>query len=203
MKIAICVPSRDHVHVGFTKCLANLTASLQKDNIDFEILINMGTVIPEQRNTLVEHALKIDATHILWLDTDMHFPHQTVQKLLKHNKPIVACAYSTRIKPLKSVAFVDKNNLDLRLKETTGLHQVWAVGMGCMLVDIQVYNMLPQPWHNYNYNKQYNSLTGEDIYFCNLAGDTGYEIYVDADLSNSIGHYGTKAYTLGETHDSI
>jgi hypothetical protein len=52
MKLAICVPARDTVQVGFAKCLANLTARLAKDNVDYELIFNLGSVIPQQRNTL-------------------------------------------------------------------------------------------------------------------------------------------------------
>lgn len=203
MKLAICVPARDTVHAGFAKALANLAVQLQKDNIDYDILINLGSVIPQQRNTLVLEARQIKATHILWLDSDMHFPSTAVNQLLKHNVSIVAATYSTRVKPLRSVAFVDKTDLNLRLKAKTGLHKVFGVGMGCMLVDIQVYNYIQPPWHQYLFNKDTQDLSGEDIWFCQCANDAGYEIYVDADLSNSVAHFGTKAFLIGETNDSI
>lgn len=203
MKIAICVPARDVVHVGFAKCLANLTASLSKDNIDYELLFNLGSVIPQQRNTLVDHALEIGSTHILWLDSDMHFPHQTVQKFLTHNKDIVAATYSTRIKPQRSVAFLDSNNLDSRLTAKTGLHQVFAVGMGCMLVSRRVFENIPKPWFQYLWNEDTQDLCGEDIYFCKQANDTGFEIWIDCNISQSVAHYGTKAYLISETNDSI
>jgi hypothetical protein len=199
MKIAICVPARDVVHAGFARSLANLTASLAKLNIEFELLINLGSVIAQQRNTLVEQAIAISATYILWLDSDMHIPTTTVSRLLAHKKSIVAGAYSTRVKPQRSVAFVDQYNLDQRLEKTSGLHSVFAVGMGCMLVDIEVYKTLPKPWFHYHWNEDTEDLSGEDIYFCKQAKDNGYEIFVDCDLSQELAHYGSKAYLIQET----
>lgn len=203
MKIAICVPTRDVVHAGFAKCLANLTSSLTKDNIDYEILINLGSVIPQQRNTLVDYALQLNATHLLWLDSDMHFPHKMVQKFIKHNKDIVAATYSTRVKPQRSVAFLDQNNLDLRLAKHSGLHKVFAVGMGCMLVKKHVFENIPKPWFQYIWNEDTQDLSGEDIYFCKQATDTGFDIWIDCDVSQYVAHYGTKAYLISETNDSI
>lgn len=202
MKLAICVPARDTVHVGFAKCLANLTARLAKENINYELIFNLGSVIPQQRNTLAESALERKADYLLWLDSDMHFPANTVEKLLKHNKEICAATYSTRIKPQRSVAFLDKNNLDKRLKTKNGLHKVFAVGMGCMLVSRIVFENIPKPWFQYVWNEDTQDLSGEDIYFCNQANDTGFEIFVDADLSNDVAHYGTKAFLIGETNES-
>ena len=191
MKLAICVPARDLVHAGFALSLAKLSKT-----IDCEILINLGTVIPEQRNQLVKEALEKNATHILWLDSDMHVPESTAIKLLEHNKEIVAATYSTRMPPYQSVAFIDPNNFNKRLDEKQGLHKVWAVGMGCMLVNTKVYEYLEQPYHQYVDNKATQSLMGEDIYFCKSANDAGFDIFVDATLSQNVAHYGTKSFTL-------
>jgi hypothetical protein len=199
MKIAICVPARDTVHAGFARSLANLTASLAVAKIDFELLINLGSVIAQQRNILAEQALSINATHILWLDSDMHVPTTTVARLLAHKKPIVAGTYSTRVKPQRSVAFVDQYNLNQRLEHTSGIHQVFAVGMGCMLVDAEVYRTLDKPWFHYHWNEDTEDLSGEDIYFCKQALDNGYEIFVDCDLSQELAHFGSKAYLIQET----
>lgn len=199
MKLAICVPARDTVHAGFAVCLANLTARLQKNQIDFEILFTLGSVIASQRNNLVAQALELDCTHILWIDSDMHFPASIVEKFLKHNKKIIAANYSTRVKPLRSVAFTNRKNLMSRLTETKGLHQVFAIGMGCMLVNIDVYKTMPKPWYSYEWNEDLQDICGEDIWFCNQAQNHGFEIWVDCDASQFIAHYGTKAYVLGET----
>jgi hypothetical protein len=199
MKIAICVPARDTVHAGFARSLANLTASLATAKIDFELLINLGSVIAQQRNTLAEQALAVNATHILWLDSDMHVPTTTVARLLAHKKPIVAATYSTRVKPQRSVAFVDQYNLDQRLEHASGIHRVFAVGMGCMLVNSEVYRTLDKPWFHYHWNEDTEDLSGEDIYFCKQASDNGYEIFVDCNLSQELAHFGSKAYLIQET----
>lgn len=199
MKLAICVPARDTVHAGFAVCLANLAARLQKNLIDFEILFTLGSVIASQRNNLVIQALELGCSHILWLDSDMHFPASIIEKFLKHDKKIIAATYSTRVKPLLSVAFVNKENLRLRLTEKKGLHKVFAVGMGCMLVNMDVYKNIPAPWFNYEWSQELKDICGEDIWFCNQAHNYGFEIWVDCDASCTVAHYGTKAYVLGET----
>ena len=199
MKIAISVPCKDTVHSGFAYCLSNLTSELTRKKIEFDLNFNYGSVIAGQRNDLVIQALETNASHILWLDSDMHFPRNIVSKFLSHNKSIVAANYSTRYKPRRSVAFVDPNNIDVRLDASKGLHKVWAIGMGCMLVDIEVYKKLYKPWYQYIWNEDTEDLSGEDIYFCNSAKEIGYDTYVDCDISNQVAHYGTKAFLINET----
>jgi len=196
MKVALCIPARDNVHAGFALSLSNISSLLTKNNIDFKVYINLGSVIPQQRNTLVDQALEYNATHIMWLDSDMHIPTATVNKLLEHDKDIVAAAYSTRVPPYKSTAFTDANNLDSRLDAQNGIHKVFGVGMGCMLVKTHVYKYISKPWHQYLYNEDTKDLSGEDIFFCKNANDAGFEIYVDASLSQEIAHYGTKSFRL-------
>lgn len=201
MSVAICTPTRDLVYAGYAKSLANLTAKLASQQTKFEVMISMGSVIPQLRTNLVNIALEKNFEWLLWLDSDMHFPDYLFEKLVAHGKDIVAASYSTRVKPLRSVAFTNENNYDERLTERRGLHPVFAVGMGCMLTRRTVFEELPRPWFQHEWDQQSQSLMGEDIYFCKYANNNGIEVYVDADLGKDIGHYGTKVFLLQETLD--
>lgn len=194
MKLGICIPARDQVHTGFARSLCHLTNRLTTNSVDFELHIVCSSVIAESRTALAKEALERDASHLLWLDSDMHFPPSVFETLLSHNKDIVAGQYSTRYSPYQTVAFTDPNNIQKRLNENNGLHKVWAVGMGCMLVNADVYNNLPKPWFDHEYNKQLDTFSGEDIYFCNQAMHHGYEVWIDAGIK--LAHYGTKANIL-------
>jgi hypothetical protein len=199
MNLAICIPSRDNVPIGFARSLANLTATLEKNNITYDLKIMLGSVLPDLRMNLAYSSLNSD--YILWLDSDMHFPSYTFEKLKSHNKDIVAATYSTRYKPQRSVAFMDQGNIDLRLDQSTGLHEVFAVGMGCMLIKTEILKTMSEPWFKFEWDPITKTYSGEDIFFCRTATDHGYKIFVDADLSNELAHYGTKAYLLGETNE--
>lgn len=194
MHISICIPARDQVHTVFARSLVYLTNKLTKDNVSFSLHIVSGSVVCELRTQLANEALESNATHILWLDSDMHFPPYVVEKFLRHNKDIVAANYSTRYSPYQSVAFVDPNNIEKRLTEKSGLHKIWAVGMGCMLVKADVFKELPKPWFAHEYNKNLDTHSGEDIYFCNQAMHHGYDVYIDADIQ--LAHIGSKANIL-------
>ena len=194
MKLSICIPARDQVYTGFAKSLANFTSRLTQDNIDFTLHIVCGSVISQSRIDLANEALSNGCTHILWLDSDIHFPSNVFQKLISHKKDIVAAQYSTRYSPYQTVAFTNPDDISERLKARDGLHKVWAVGMGCMLTSAEVYNQLPKPWFTHEYNKNLDKFSGEDIYFCNQAMHHGIEVYIDTDIK--LAHYGTKAILL-------
>lgn len=196
MQLSICVPARDQVHTVFARSLAYLTSRLTAKNIDYELHIVSGSVISQSRTQLANEALESNATHILWLDSDLHFPPTVVEKFFSHNKDIVAATYSTRYQPYQSVAFVDPDDTSKRLSEQRGLHQVWAVGMGCMMVKSHVFEQLPKPWFYHQYNTDTDSFSGEDIWFCNQAKKHNIDVWVDADVSMQLAHIGVKANKL-------
>lgn len=194
MQLGICVPARDQVHTNFAIALANLTSKLTRDSIDYQLHVVCGSVIAESRTRLANEALDYGATHLLWLDSDIHFPANVVNKFLEHDRDIVAANYSTRYAPYRSVAFINPQDTEQRLETRFGLHKIWSVGMGCMMVKRQVFEELPKPWFSHAYDKDTDTYSGEDIYFCNQAGHHGFEVWLDAEIQ--LAHLGTKAHTL-------
>jgi len=193
--LAICVPVRDTVHSAFAFCLAQLTANLTHNNIKYQLFFENGSLIADQRYRLVVTALERSAKEILWLDSDMIFPADVYRKLCKWDLDVVACMYSTRTLPYRNTAFLSDSMQDT-LTETTGIHRVYAMGMGCMLTKTQIFKTVPQPWFNTRWDYQTNSFSGEDIYFCDQLSNYDYEVFVDCDLSKQCSHIGTKNVKL-------
>ena len=66
-------------------------------NLSTTLHFNMGSEVAMQRQQLVDQALDTSCTHIMWIDSDMKFPPDTLQILLSYKKDIVAGNYSTRV----------------------------------------------------------------------------------------------------------
>jgi hypothetical protein len=195
-RVAICVPVRDNVTAAFSFSLAMLLKKCGETARKTSLHMVIGSEIASQRQQLATEALSTECTHILWLDSDMRFPNTIIESLLLHEKDIVACNYSTRVAPHIPVAFTSKQDMSQRLYDQTGLNKVTAVGMGCMLVKRNVFNDMELPYFGVEWNHDYTSLIGEDLFFANKADNAGYDIWIDSDLSNKIAHIGTRAYTL-------
>ena len=194
--IAICVPVRDNVTAKFALSLANLTAKCVEQKIKYSLHMVMDSEVAMQRQQLVDEALNTDCTHILWIDSDMTFPSHIVKGLLSHNKDVIACNYSTRVPPHRPVAFKDPEDLELRVGVASGIEEIYAIGMGAMMVKRSVYETMDRPHFSVVWNDNYTNLTGEDLYFCNKAQEYGFKIWLENDLSKSIGHTGTKTFTI-------
>ncbi len=196
--VAICVPARDTVNTGFAYDLAMLSArwySLIEPGVKFSISMNSGTLIADQRQKLMSKALADGFEYVLFLDSDMRFPPNIIEKLLAHNKAVVACNYSQRRLPPKPVAFYDFKKIKYVYSvNKTGIEPVAAIGMGVMLIRLRDVANLPQPWFQIHYDANVRMWCGEDMFFCDLVTKGGGEVYVDHDTSKMIRHIGTFEY---------
>ena len=194
MNLAICIPARDEVYAGFAKDLAVLSAHsyAAPEWSKLDILMVSGTLIADQRMKLVRMALDGGADYLLFLDSDMRFPANVVHQLLKHDLLIVAANYATRRIPVKTVAFKNFQKLEYVTsgEGSTGLEEVDAVGMGCMLVEADVFRAMPMPWFQIGYSPDWKAFIGEDMYFCREAQKAGFKVYIDHDLSKQVRHIG-------------
>ena len=74
------------VHSHYTNSIVNNLNYLysQADNIDATFMYQsfMGSLIHESRNKIVKYAKKIEASHIIWVDSDMMFPFDAFKILI-------------------------------------------------------------------------------------------------------------------------
>lgn len=193
-RVAICLPVQDVVASGFALDLASLTGSIPA-GIAWTVLQSRGTILPQQRTTLVKLALQWGATHVLWLDGDMRFPADTLERLLAHGLPIVAANYSARRPPILPTAADHELGMLFTMPEDQGLVDVTHCGMGVMLVQSHVYHDVPTPWFALGYSKKDEDFVGEDVYFCRKAKDHGFPTRVDQHLSQAVRHIGEFEFT--------
>lgn len=198
-RLAVCVPCRDTMHSMFSYCLIQLVQWCNSSNQIVSVFMDSGSIISRQRQNLAQTALENGFTHVLWLDSDMTFPPNIGEQLLSHNQPIVACNYSTRTLPQKSVAYTKIGNWDSWLDKTntsTRLVEVEGVGMGCMVTSINAYKNLSMPWFDVVWHDKFNDFLGEDFYFCEKLRSAGNKILIDTVLSNKIKHIGLAQFDL-------
>jgi hypothetical protein len=193
MKIAICVPSRDMVHAAFAYDLTLMTSNFCAGGGEVALFNSQGTLIADQRENMVREALDFGADAILWLDSDMRFPKNTLRRLLAHEQPIVAANYVTRaIPPIP----VTQNHMDggwVRVytsPDSTGLESVDLIGFGCALIHADVFRKMNNPWFHLIYSSVNKAFHGEDAYFCMKAREAGFDVLIDHDLSKEIKHIG-------------
>ena len=196
-KVSICVPTRDTVHAAFAFDLANLIQHSQLLGLDVTPLFCIGTLIVNQRDQLAHMALEAGSTHVLWLDSDMMFPPDTLQRLLAHDVSMVAGNYVTRQYPHKTVAYRelhDWRSYVVNRGDGQQLIPVAAVGMGCMLTRTDLLQQMSAPLFQTTWIAETQDHMGEDFYFCQQARALGHDIWIDDQLSVELQHLGTVAF---------
>ena len=201
-RIAICVPSRGgqmEVATGFDIC-AMSAYTLKNTKHELNFYTAMGTLIFDQRNSIVETAIKEKCDYVMFIDGDMRFPKDTLTRLLKHNKDIIGVNATTRSEPVKPTAKNFQIGEDGKVswfpiysKERKGIEIVDGIGCGVVLVKIEVFKKMEMPYYFFE-TLQKKAVLGEDIYFCIKAKDAGFDTWVDHDLSMQIGHVGSYIY---------
>jgi hypothetical protein len=209
MRVGICIPSRGDMMIGTAFDLATLCGydSRFREG-DQAIYTVAGTLIFDQRNKLAQAALDGGCDYILWIDADMRFPKNTLERLIAHDKDIVGVNATTRAVPVGPTAknlkidFEKKENhwYSINSKNKQGIERVTAIGCGVMLVKAEVYRKTPKPWF-YFYELPGGKTLGEDVHFCVAANDAGFETWVDHTLSQEIGHIGQYTYSWADFKD--
>lgn len=191
------------VHADFMVSAWRMAIVFGEAYKDAEIGIynHRSSVLPDSRNKLVAQAIMDGATHILFLDSDMMFPPDLLNRLLAHNQPIVAVNYTRRTIPTVPTAYIEGEGPLYTEDEDSGLRSVTHCGMGAMLVRCEVFDGMPMPIFQFMPRPGQLEAVGEDVIFCKLARDRGYNVLIDQDLSRQIGHIGQ--FVFGHHHATI
>ena len=83
--------------------MVSLITMTHHSRLPFVLSMRKGCYVHENREMIVKDALENNCTHLLFVDSDMKFPQDTLLKLLKHGKDIVGASYNGRTTPRKSL----------------------------------------------------------------------------------------------------
>jgi hypothetical protein len=155
--------------------------------------------IHDMRSECLRYAKEIEATHIIWVDSDMSFPNDSFYRLIFHDLDFVAVNYSTKGFPCNFTAsnWNEKDNLFVEVKtseSSTGLEKVDGVGFGLCITSTHLFDKLEEPYFRYVFDEKNKKHIGEDYQFC-LDIKSYTDIYIDHDLSKQVGHEGSMLYT--------
>lgn len=190
MRILIAVPCMDSVPSQFAQSLATLN-KVEECIIAFQ----MGSLIYNSRNHLATMAVQLECDYVLWLDSDMVFPSDVLQKLFvdREKGDIITGVYYRRVEPYKPVVF---SKLEIKDQECEwanqddipeDLFEVEGCGFGCVLTPT---NVLVDVMNKFGNMFAPIGGVGEDLSFCWRARQCGYNIMADPGVQlGHVGHY--------------
>lgn len=201
MKTLIAVPCMDTVPVPFMESILNLTKPA-----DTRISFLPGSLVYDSRNMLSLKAIEDNYDYVMWFDSDMVFPHDTLLSLMedldRQDAQIVTGLYFKRKfntspvlyrvldKPQKNAQGIPVRQLEDYIdypKDT--IFPVQGAGFGCMLMETSV---LKQVWDTFGPAFAPLPWGGEDISFCYRVKQLGIPILCDSRVK--CGHVGSMQY---------
>lgn len=209
-RIALVFCSHDRVHAGWAydygHMIAHFTATQgYVPEIDkyFSLSLNwcQTSMLADGRQKLVDDLKKKSVSKIIWVDTDMRFPRDSLHSLLRHNVPIVGTNYAARRPPFHFTAATLDDMWLITKPDDKGLVEVGHVGFGLVLTDISIFD--DEPCFSFDWTQdekdsgQWKTI-GEDVFFSRKMRAMGHKIYVDQELSTRIGHTGEFVFTVDE-----
>lgn len=201
--VYIGIPNYGKVDVGFMESLIALILSVRpQDNIGLVMRTCSGSRITSNRNRLVKDAQLNNATHILFIDSDMMFPADALSRLMSHDKDIVGATACKRGDedgaPIGTAAELNEGAAsgESHRSVSGGLHEMVVLGSCFKLIKMSVFDKVGLPAYYEPPNPDIEDAYGEDVTFCHLAREKGFKIWMDFDLSIQMGHIGEKVYRI-------
>jgi len=198
-KNLICIPCMDFVQTAFVQSLLGLQ-TVGETACSFQT----STLIYDARNHLVEEAVKGGFDRILFLDSDMVFAPDTMERLsarLDEGHDIVSALYFRRKAPLKPVVFKDvgflKNEETYRPVAISyddypkdSLFECKGFGFGCVMLKTEIADKVAEL-----YRLPFSPAMGfgEDLSFCIRLSELGIKMFCDSSIK--CGHVSQRIIT--------
>ncbi len=147
-----------------------------------------GVFVHENANNLVELAKGKKASHIFFVEHDMAFEPDTLQKLLDLDKDVVAASYSGRKLPREPLVYQQNpDNKELYRMN----YDIWpdkpfkcyGVPTGCTLVKMGVFEKIKKPYFFFEYTEEGKMKMSQDIYFSKKVNEAGLEVWCHPTLN--------------------
>ncbi len=189
-KVLIAIPSGDYMPVLTVSCIMQLMREAQDS-----MQIMTGSLVYNSRTHLANIALSEGYTHIMWIDSDMTFPPDTLNRLIERDKDAITCICYGRHFPFAPCAYKSvkkggkqKEGAKIPIEIQDNMPDLFTVdgcGSAMMLVKTDVYKKVLGKYGEW-YEPKWN--LGEDLAFTERL--KGVDIPVWCDSTIPIGHIG-------------
>lgn len=196
MKYLIALPCMDTVQTLFMKSLLGMH---RPERTEFGIACS--SLVYDARNSLAVKAITEGFDRVLWIDSDMTFEPDMMNRLIAHldaGKDIVSGLYITRKPPFKPVIFESIGYE--RVGETfeviprartmyeypkDSVFEIAGAGFGGVMTPVPILKAIYD-----KYGLPFTPMLGfgEDLSFCLRAQDMGYKMWCDSTIK--LGHVG-------------
>ena len=173
LRVAVLVPSQN----GFWP--AKFCGS------DITVISKSGPVMPEVRHRLIGDAMAWEATHILMISPELTFPADSIHRMLKRGRGVVAVNYLKNFISQDFSAYRAGSTVkpDPVLPET---EEVDGVSIGMALFCMPVFDVLELPYFKHEQIEDTPAFTEDHIFFWEKCKEKEIPCIIDHELSQEI-----------------
>lgn len=196
MNVYVGIPMYGGAHGLFVRSLLSLQSylTIKGHNIVFDIVAD-GSILTKVRNGIVKRFIDNGSDVLLFLDSDMCFEPQTIEKLINAPFDISVANYRAKNNVIKYMAESSSDEWAKTSRAGTG---VMAIKRHTIDVMVNKYSKLVYSDNGiltpclFDFILKDGQYHGEDYTFCERAESASMKIYVLTDCF--IGHIGTTVY---------
>lgn len=212
-KISVNVCTHRYMNPFFVNSMFFMLDYMSKTGMKFQINSYMGisNIVSgrQQRvNESIQDMLQKNCTHTMLIDDDMVFSMDIVHKMLSEMNKLTLQGVkklAMGVNPCRKSAVdlyytakpVDSKNPDefLKSKGKSGVAEVSACGLGVFLIETAILAEIRAPHFGIKWLPKKKEHSGEDFFFTEKLRKHGVRIFVDQDISQTIGHAGEFVYS--------
>ena len=201
MRTLIAIPCMSMLHTEFCRCMLDL-----KKDPDLRVCFKTSSLIYDSRNLLALTAMEQGFDRVMWLDSDMTFPPDIIERLgqvmdegnydlvtgvyVKRKEPVIPVLYKEIEPPSNERRTIEKCVIDYLDYPEDSVFPIAGCGFGCVMTSVDLLRRIfdrcgpafsPLPW------------CGEDISFCYRAKSIGAKMACDSSVN--CGHIGEVLFT--------
>ncbi len=212
-KISINICTHRYMNPFFVNSVLFMLDYMNKTGMRFLINSHMGVsnIVGgrQQRvNESIKDMMERGCTHTLFIDDDMVFSMDMVHKMLNEMNKLTVDGIrklAMGVNPCRKSPVdlyytakpIDAKDPDefLKSKGKSGVVEVSACGLGVFLIETALLAEIAPPHFGIEWVEEKQEHAGEDFYFIKKLRENGVRIFVDQDISQSIGHAGEFIYS--------
>jgi hypothetical protein len=173
-----------------------------------------GNLVAEQHDRIARWFVEeTTADYLLLLEQDHRFPRNLLERVTQYEDPVVGALYYTRMEPYWPVALVPKPeyldrpgvwegqwdgveltpawpSLEDEWRANRGLHEVCAVGFGCVAIRRDVLEEWPKDEPYFANHYEFGQHWTDDVWFCCRCRQVDHKVFVDSGVE--IPHMGLR-----------
>jgi len=166
---------------------------------------NGDSLIPRGRNKICQMFLESEFKYLMFIDSDIVFSREHINRLRRHDKGIVGGIYLKKTLPYQPV-------MNAKLGDEDGLVVMREIGTGFMMIRRDVLGAMYEMWPEHRYTPDDDEPKGghyfdwfqvgvkngrylsEDYFFCQMAADLGIKTYLDTSIM--VEHWGKMKFPM-------